>query len=134
MGEYPWLVAGFGCRQGCPPAQLHSLLLHALGVIGASAEALAGIATLERRRHEPGLVWLATQVRLPMMGYDAAALAPFEPQLSHRSAASWRYTGCHGVAESAALAHCATLSGSEPRLVLTRQCSEAATVALAIAC
>jgi cobalt-precorrin 5A hydrolase len=70
---------------------------------------------------------------LPLAGYGADAMARYDALLSHRSALSWRHTGCHGVAEGAALAHCATLSGAEPRLLVTRISSPGATVALAAA-
>lgn len=131
MSARAWLIAGFGCRQGCPVSELQGLLDQALALAGARATELCGIATFERRLNEPGLLALAKRLTLPLGGYPAAALAPFEPFLSHRSEVSWRHTGCHGVAESAALAHCQALSTLQPRLLVTRQCSAQATVALA---
>ena len=131
MSARAWLIAGFGCRQGCPVSELQGLLDQALALAGARPSDLCGIATFERRQDEPGLLALAERLMLPMGGYSAAALAPFEPLLSHRSEVSWRHTGCHGVAESAALAHCQALHTLPPRLLVTRQCSAQATVALA---
>lgn len=131
MSARAWLVAGFGCRRGCPVSELQALLDQALALVGARTTDLRGIATFERRLVEPGLLALAERLMLPLGGYSAAALAPFEPLLSHRSEASWRHTRCHGVAESAALAHCQALHSLPPRLRVTRQCSPQATVALA---
>ena len=131
MHARPWLIAGIGCRQGCTLAELQGLLMQALAMAGACPEDLQGIATFERRVDEPGLAALAADLGLPLAGYSAAALAPFEHLLTHRSAVSWRHTGCHGVAESAALAHCHTLHMQPGRLLLGRQCSRHATVALA---
>ncbi|WP_263263364.1 cobalamin biosynthesis protein [Pseudomonas sp. RIT-PI-S] len=133
MGDLPWLVAGFGCRQGCPPGQLHALLMRALELAGATLADLTCLATFERRIDAPGLVALAAELALPLTGFAASELAPFEPCLSHRSEPSWRHTGCYGVAESSALARCQALSGATPRLLVARQCSAEATVALACA-
>lgn len=125
------LVAGFGCRQGCPQAQLSALLHQGLQRLGAQPQQVQGLATFERRMYEPGLLALAQALGLPLVGYGATALAPFEAQLSHHSTLSWRHTGCYGVAESAALAHCRELQGGEPWLVVTRLHNAHATLALA---
>lgn len=126
------LVAGFGCRQGCSLEELRLLLSKALITANASPANLQGIATFEGRLQAPGLMALATELGLTLAGYSAPAMAPFEALLSHRSAVSWHHTGCQGVAESAALAHCASLAGSVPELLVTRLQSPSATVALAV--
>jgi cobalt-precorrin 5A hydrolase len=125
------LVAGFGCRQGCPQTQLSALLHQGLHLLGAQLQQVTGLATFERRAQEPALLALAEALGLPLVGYGAIALAPFEAQLSHHSSLSWRHTGCYGVAESAALAHCQELQGGMPRLVVTRLHNAQATLALA---
>lgn len=132
MGDL-WLVAGLGCRKGCSVEVLQGLLEQALGQVGASLRDVKGIASLDRKCSEPGLIALAAAQGLPLSGYSAIALAPYEPMLSHRSWVSLQHTGCLGVAESAALAHCAALSQRTPRLCLPRLCSSHATVALAVA-
>jgi cobalt-precorrin 5A hydrolase len=62
--------------------------------------------------------------------YHGAQLQPYEPLLSHRSAATHRHSGCWGVAESAALALANQRQGTA-RLLLTRQVLGPATLALA---
>lgn len=131
MNAPAWLVAGIGCRQGCELSELSGLLEHALALAGANRSELRGLATFEKRRREPGLLELASGLNLPLAAYTAALLTPFDAMLSYRSAISWRHTGCHGVAEGAALAHCQALSAQPSRLLITRQCSRHATVALA---
>jgi len=130
---HPWLVAGLGCRRGCPVEVLQALLEQALAQVGATLCDVQGIASLDRKCGEPGLVALAVSQGLPLSGYSASALAPYEPLLSHRSWVSLQHTGCLGLAESAALAHCEALSQRTPKLYLARLCASHATVALAIA-
>lgn len=125
------LVAGFGCRQACSEAELRALLSRALDSMRASTGHLRGVATLDKRLAVPGLQALASGLCLDLAGYDAQGLARYDSDLSHRSALSWRYTGCHGVAEASALAHCQTLAGARPVLCVTRLASANATVALA---
>lgn len=131
MSAFEGLVAGFGCRHGCLEAQVWALLHQALLLIGAQPEDLQGLATFERRAQERGLLAVAQVLALPLVGYGTSTLAGFEPQLSHRSAVSWRHTGCYGIAESAALGHCGHLYGGAPRLVVPRLHNAYATVALA---
>jgi cobalt-precorrin 5A hydrolase len=131
LTRHPWLVAGLGCRQGCPAQALQDLLEQALVEVGATVGDLKGIASLDTKASEAGLLTLAARLGLPLASYPASALVVFEPLLSHRSAVSLRHTGCLGVAESTALAHCQFLSQRPPQLRLHRLCSAQATVALA---
>lgn len=125
------LVAGFGCRQACSEAELRMLLTRALSLAQAEPGQLHGLATLDRRLAAPGLQALARALRLDLTGYAASGLSHYDADLSHRSALSWRYTGCHGVAEASALAHCQALTGQRVILCVTRIASANATVALA---
>lgn len=123
------LWVGMGCRQGCPASELLTLLAQGLQGNGLQAGDLAGIASLDNKRGEPGLLALARQLSLPLVFFSAQHVACFEPQLSQRSARAFAETGCHGVAESCALA-LATENGPA-RLVVTRLQSAQATLAMA---
>lgn len=123
------LWVGMGCRQGCPASELWTLLAQGLQGNGLQAGDLAGIASLDTKRGEPGLLALARQLSLPLVFFSAQRVARFEPQLSQRSARAFAETGCHGVAESCALA-LATENGPA-RLVVTRLQSAQATLAVA---
>jgi cobalt-precorrin 5A hydrolase len=125
------LVAGFGCRQGCPADRLGSLLIDTLARFNLQGADLIGIASLDIKRDEPGLLELAEQLQLPLHFFSAEQLKPFEPQLSHRSALAFTHSGCHGVAESAALALAQQLSDRPVTLQVTRQKNTQATLALA---
>lgn len=124
------LVAGFGCQGGCPVEALDTLLQRTLNDNGLSRDQLTGIASLDRKADEPGLLQLAGQLGVPLHTFSTAELAAFEASLSHRSALSFAHTGCHGVAESAALA-LAAAAGETPRLLIPRQQSHLATLAIA---
>lgn len=123
------LWAGLGCRYGCPASDLLALLAAGLEENGLQAGDLAGLASLDNKRGEPGLLALAQQLSLPLVFFSAQHVLRFEPQLSERSARAFAETGCHGVAESCALA-LATENGPA-RLVVTRLHSARATLALA---
>jgi cobalt-precorrin 5A hydrolase len=125
------LVAGFGCRQGCPVDALSAMLDQVLQANDLDRRQLVGIASLDRKADEPGLVQLAAQLRVPFYTFSAAELLVHEPQLSHRSDTSFAHTGCFGVAESTALALTEELGASHPQLLVTRQQTAEATLALA---
>ncbi|RCL27596.1 cobalamin biosynthesis protein CobE [Pseudomonas sp. AFG_SD02_1510_Pfu_092] len=126
----PTFYAGFGCRRGCPADALESLLRQALNNQGLALADLHGIASISGKADEPGLLQLGERLGLPLVLYDTAQLQPYEPQLSHRSAAAHAHCGCWGVAESSALALADQRQGTA-RLLLTRQVLGPATLALA---
>ncbi|AYG44939.1 cobalamin biosynthesis protein CobE [Pseudomonas sp. Leaf58] len=126
----PAFYAGLGCRRGCPVTTLATLLCQALSHQGLALADLHGIASISLKADEPALQQLAERLGVPLVLYDIAVLQPYEPQLSHRSAAAHAHTGCWGVAESAALALASQRLG-RARLLLTRQVLGPATLALA---
>jgi cobalt-precorrin 5A hydrolase len=125
------VVAGFGCQQGCPASELGALLDRTLREHHLPLSALQGLASIELKCNEPGLLELAAQLDLPLVCFSAAELARFEPRLSHRSTLAHRHTGCFGIAESAALALAERLGGTPAQLTAARCKSARATLALA---
>ncbi|WP_455925321.1 cobalamin biosynthesis protein [Pseudomonas putida] len=123
----PDLYAGFGCQRGCPASVLADLLDTTLAHHGLTRADVAGVASIDLKADEAGLQALALALDVPLILFSARQLAPFEPCLTHRSAAAFTHTGCHGVAESAALA----LAGPGSQLRASRQKNTKATVALA---
>ena len=126
----PVLYAGFGCRQGCSRQHLETLLRLGLAQLQLPLGAVQGIASIELKADEPGLVDLARQLALPLQVFTPVQLQRFEAQLSHRSTAAFTHSGCWGVAESSALALAAQAHGAA-RLVLPRQILGGATLAFA---
>ena len=110
------IVAGIGCRRGCP-AEAIVALVHQAG--GADA-----LAAPDWKRDEAGLIEAAELLGLPLLFADAAALASVQPLCPTRSVVAARVTGVASVAEAAAL-----VGGG--RLVLARIGAGWATCALA---
>ncbi|QXI25701.1 cobalamin biosynthesis protein [Pseudomonas vanderleydeniana] len=127
----PTLAVGFGCRQGCEAPVLLQLLEQSLLARRIDLASIAGLASIDGKRHEPGLIELARHLQLPLVFFEAAALQPYEPRLSHRSSLAFARTGCHGVAESAALALAEQLGQAPASLLISRQKHPQATFALA---
>jgi cobalt-precorrin 5A hydrolase len=135
MPEEPWptLVVGLGCQRDCPASEMLELIQQSLAGSQWQLTDLSALASIDLKRDERGLLELAELLRLPLRFFSAAQLAPFESRLSHRSPVAFEHTGCHGVAESAALA-LASQSGLSPaRLLIPRKTSTQATFALASA-
>lgn len=130
--DKPFLVIGLGCQQGCPAEVLRDLIDHSLREHDLKISAISALASIDSKRDEPGLRQLAEQLGLPLVFFSAAQLQVHEGQLTHRSALAFERTGCHGVAESAALALASQLSGAPARLLVEYRKNRQATLALAI--
>ena len=124
-------IIGLGCRRGCTCEDLLALVEQSLDKAGLTLSAVQGIASIDLKREEPGLIELCRRLKLPFNVFSADQLAPYAPQLSQRSKVAFEQTGCWGVAESAALALAEQLGGAGATLLVTRQASSVATFALA---
>lgn len=133
MSSGPILVVGLGCQRGCPASALRALLEQTLLTHGIALDNVRALASIDLKRDEPGLLELAEQLALPLTCFPAEQLAGYQTQLSQRSRIAFEHTGCHGVAESAALALAEQLGDSPAKLLITRQKSAQATLALAAA-
>lgn len=119
--------AGIGCRRGVSAAALRELLEHALKDQGLPLDRLAGLASIDSKRFEPGLQALAAQLKVPLRFFSAKQLAAFEHLVSERSAVALRETGVAGIAETSALAAC----GAAGKLIGRKYKTVAATCAFA---
>ncbi|MBM3104319.1 MULTISPECIES: cobalamin biosynthesis protein [Pseudomonas] len=126
------IFVGIGCRRGCPAQTLGNLLEHTLKAHDLPLAAVAGLASIDLKEHEPGLYQLARRLNVPLLFFSAAQLAAFETRLSHRSAVAFEHSGCYGVAESAALALAEKMAGSA-QLYVKRTLLSDASLALATA-
>jgi len=127
------LAVGLGCQRGCSVDALLELFNAALAEGGIERQRITALASLERKRDEPGLLALAQVLDLPLVFFSAEQLAPYEDRLSHKSETVFAHTGCYGIAESAALALAEQLSQSPATLLITRKKTAQATFALACA-
>lgn len=126
-GTGRFLVLGLGCERGTPPSELLDLSLATLALLGATPENVAFIATLDARAEEPAMHVVARHFSVPLATFSAARLEAETPRLTNPSDIVFAHTGCHGVAEAAALAQ----AGHGGRLVVEKTKSAHATVAIA---
>jgi cobalt-precorrin 5A hydrolase/precorrin-3B C17-methyltransferase len=97
----PSLWLGIGCERDTSLPVLERLVAEGLGQQGLATEAVAGLASIDRKGDEPALLALAEQHGWPLRLYDAATLAAVA--VPHPSEAVAREMGTPSVAEAAAL-------------------------------
>jgi cobalt-precorrin 5A hydrolase / precorrin-3B C17-methyltransferase len=121
------LALGVGCERGAASEEVAHLLSDTLAAHGLAREAIACIASLELKTGEPALLDLADTLGVPLRLFTAAELEAQAGRLANPSEVVFAATGCHGVAEGAALA----AAGPGGALVVAKTKSEHATCALA---
>ena len=129
----PLLIAGLGCNRGCQVGALLALLEKTLASHGLQTSDLSALASIEIKQNELGLHQLAALLKLPIHFYPAGALREYDDRLSQKSEIVFRETGCHGVAEAAALAHAEQLIHHQfsAELIISKQKNSDATCAIA---
>lgn len=92
---------GIGCRRDTPLAALETLLCEILRREHIPLVALCGLATIDIKKEEPGLLALAQKYRLPLQCYSAAQLRQTAGQFTG-SAFVQQTVGVDNVCERAA--------------------------------
>ncbi|OIR09107.1 precorrin-3B C(17)-methyltransferase [mine drainage metagenome] len=123
----PVLALGVGCERGCDAAELSALVHATLDEAGLSAEAVAVVASLDLKADETAVAALAAALGVPARFFTPAELEAEAPRLATPSEVVFRETGCHGVAEGAALA----AAGPQGDLIVAKSKSARATCAVA---
>jgi len=120
-------VLGLGCERGTLSAEVLTLAIDALQVASISGAELAAVASIDSREEEPAILAVAAHFEIPTIFFDAPRLEAEAPRLKNPSEIVFARVGCHGVAESAALA----AIGADAELVLGKIKSVHATAAIA---
>ncbi|MBB5662824.1 cobalt-precorrin 5A hydrolase/precorrin-3B C17-methyltransferase [Rhizobium leguminosarum] len=120
-------VLGLGCERGTPSAEVLALAIAALDAAGIGGAELAAIASIDSRRQEAAILAVAEHFTVPALFFDAPRLEAETPRLKNPSEIVFARVGCHGVAESAALA----AIGPDAELLLGKIKSAHATAAIA---
>lgn len=120
-------VLGLGCERGTPPDEVMALAAEVLWLGGLAPGELAAIASIDGRAGEPAIIEAARHFGVPMLFFSAARLEEETPRLKNPSDIVFARVGCHGVAESAALAAC----GRNAELAVPKIKSAHATAAIA---
>jgi cobalt-precorrin 5A hydrolase/precorrin-3B C17-methyltransferase len=123
----PVLAIGVGCERDTSPDELIGLVTETLLAAGLVNGAVASVGSIDLKMDEPAVHDLAAALRTPIRFFDAPTLESEAPRLRNPSDIVFRETGCHGVAEGAALA----LAGSDAVLVVPKRKSRRATCAIA---
>ena len=98
------LVLGIGAERGAPAGQAIALAETVLAEAGVSPLALAAVVSLDLKADEPAVHAVAEHYGVPARFFDAARLEAEAGRLRNPSDIVFAETGCHGVAEGAALA------------------------------
>lgn len=126
-GKARTIAIGVGCERKADEAEIWTLVEAALAEARATAADVACIASIATKSEEVALHAVARRLGVALRFFDAARLEQEAPRLQNPSDLVFRETGCHGVAEGAALA----AAGADGALILPKRRSAHATCALA---
>lgn len=121
------VAIGIGCERKADEDEIWTLVEASLAEAKVAPEAVACIASIASKSEEPALHAVARRLGAPLRFFEAARLEQETPRLQNPSDLVFRETGCHGVAEGAALA----AVGAAGDLILPKRRSAHATCALA---
>jgi cobalt-precorrin 5A hydrolase/precorrin-3B C17-methyltransferase len=121
------LVLGVGCERLAEPEAVIALARRCLADAGLSEKSVACVASIALKAAEPAIHALAQELGVPVRFFSAAELEAETPRLKSPSDIVFAETGCHGVAEGAALAGV----GPSGELVVPKTRSTRATCAIA---
>ncbi|MER5401584.1 precorrin-3B C(17)-methyltransferase [Streptomyces sp. NPDC002599] len=97
----PSLIVGVGASRGAPVEEVLNLVEDALREAGLSVRSVAGLATVDAKSEEPGIVGAAERLGVPLVTYTAEELAAVT--VPNPSDAPLAAVGTPSVAEAAAL-------------------------------
>lgn len=116
---------GIGCRRGISAAQIRRLVRRELRRLDLSPTVIAGIATLDIKQDEDGLLAFAAEAGLALRFYTAASLRAVDGSISPSSFVA-QTVGVDNVCERAAL------RSSGGTLLLPKTAGDGVTMALAV--
>lgn len=119
-------LLGIGCRRGKPEQEIAQLADQSLARLGLTYEDIVGVASIDLKKEEPGLVAFCKKRGLSFETYSSEVLADVQGIVSHSAFVS-EATGVDNVCERAAL--CMAKEGG--RLLLPKQAENGVTIAIA---
>jgi cobalt-precorrin 5A hydrolase/precorrin-3B C17-methyltransferase len=121
------LALGVGCERGVDAEEVIGLVEATLATHDLAREALACVVSIDLKAAEPAVHALAAHLGRPARFLPAEVLEAEAPRLANPSPLVFAATGCHGVAEGAALA----AAGPAGALIVPKRKSGRATCAVA---
>lgn len=123
----PSLALGVGCERGAETSELIDLIERTLVSEALSSKSIACVVSIDLKSNEEAVHGLADYLGVPARFYPAGELEQEAGRLENPSDIVFHETGCHGVAEGAALA----VVGANGNLIVPKQKSRRATCAIA---
>jgi cobalt-precorrin 5A hydrolase/precorrin-3B C17-methyltransferase len=123
----PTLALGVGCERDAPAEELIDLVRSVLAQEALSPKSIACVASIDLKADETAVQALAAELDVPARFFSAVELEAESARLVHPSEVVFAETGCHGVAEGAALA----AAGGEASLIVPKVKGARTTMALA---
>ncbi len=121
------LVLGMGCERGADPHEAIDLAERVIADSGFTQQSIACVASIDLKADEPAIHRVAEHFGVPAMFFTAEELELQAPRLVNPSDVVFAETGCHGVAEGAALA----MVGADGCLAVEKKKSKRVTAAIA---
>ncbi len=121
------LAIGIGCVRGCETEELRNLVFDGLKQANLTINAVSCFVSLDLKADEVAINDLVKDTGIPLRLFDANQLEQETPRLINPSDIVFAEVGCHGVAESAALA----ATGNSSELIVSKIKSNNATCAIA---
>jgi cobalt-precorrin 5A hydrolase len=122
----PTLVAGIGCNRNTEAEEIRGLLLATLRESGLAAASLKGLASVDLKGDEPGLISVAEELGLFLKLFGRAELGALQDRVPTPSAAVEKHIGVKSVCEAAAI-----LASRGGELIVPKRSTRNATVAIA---
>lgn len=126
LAEPKNLYLGMGCRRGKEADALEAFVRETLKQNGLELEKICGVASVDKKSDEAGLIELAECLRIPFVTYDAETLMTMKGDFS-ASAFVESQVGVDNVCERAAV--CA--AGEHAELLLHKTAQDGMTLAVA---
>ncbi|MGF7143045.1 cobalt-precorrin 5A hydrolase [Anaerotaenia torta] len=121
------ILVGIGCRRGRTLSQIEAVLHKRMKKAGIRWEAVAAIASVDRKKEEEGLMELAAKYRIPFQTFSPGELSRVEGEFQ-ASAFVQEQVGTDNVCERSAMA----AAGSGGRLISEKYAEDGITIAIAL--
>ncbi len=120
------LALGFGCERGTEPQEAIDLAIATLADAGLAPASIAVVVSIDLKADEPAVHAVGAHFGVPVRFFTAKVLEAEAERLQTPSDVVFAETGCHGVAEGAAL----VAGGEKSNLIVAKQKSKRATAAI----
>lgn len=97
----PYLWLGIGCQQGASGESIESAIVQTLALQGLNIADVVGVASIDRKAQEPGILEVCAKYHWQLQTYTAAELD--NVQIQQLSTTVAQLVGTNSVAEAAAI-------------------------------